>query len=39
MKRVFTASLLTLAISAAHAQQGDGTRASATANVFKPAKV
>ena len=39
MKQAFTASLLCLAVSAAWAQQGDGTRASATANVFKPAKV
>ncbi|RZA34682.1 MAG: YbhB/YbcL family Raf kinase inhibitor-like protein [Lysobacteraceae bacterium] len=39
MKHVFTFSVLALAIGTAWAQQGDGTRASATANVFKPAKV
>jgi len=39
MKHAFSASLLCLAVGAAWAQQGDGTRASATANIFKPAKV
>lgn len=43
MNRAFTATVLTLAIAAAyspaHAQQGDGTRASNPANTFKPAKV
>jgi len=39
MKRSMTATMLVLAIGTACAQQGDGTRASATANVFKPAKV
>jgi Raf kinase inhibitor-like YbhB/YbcL family protein len=39
MKRVTTAAVLGMAVGAAFAQQGDGTRASATANIFKPNKV
>ena len=39
MKRALAASLMGLAISAAYAQQGDGTQFSTTINIWKPNKV
>lgn len=39
MKRALAASLMGLAISAAYAQQGDGTQFSTNINIWKPNKV
>lgn len=39
MKRALAASLMTVAVSAAFAQQGDGTQAAFGVNIFKPNKV
>lgn len=39
MKRALAASLMCLAVSAALAQQGDGTRFATNVNIFKPDKV
>jgi len=39
MKRMFAASLMAMAVTAALAQQGDGTQVALSNNIFKPNKV